>query len=237
MSTLELNYQNVLHRLQQACAQSNRPAQNVRLLAVSKTKPAAMVEAVYAMGQRSFGENYLQDGMDKITALAHLQDIEWHFIGPVQSNKTRPIAEHFQWVETLERDKIARRLSEQRSPQRPALNVLVQVNISAEEQKAGVLPDDAHALCALVSELPNLRLRGLMCIPEATDNEARLRTQFQAMQALFQQLAAEFPTMDTLSMGMSGDLELAVECGSTEIRIGTDIFGARDYPSPYPPNN
>lgn len=231
MSTLELNYQNVLQRLQQACTQNNRPAQSVRLLAVSKTKPAAMVEAVYALGQRSFGENYLQDGMDKITALSHLTDIEWHFIGPLQSNKTRPVAEHFQWVETVDRDKIARRLSEQRPAGLTALNVLVQVNISAEEQKAGVLPAQAHALCTLVSELPNLCLRGLMCIPESTGNEERLRTQLEAMQALYQQLAAEFPAMDTLSMGMSGDLELAIACGSTEIRIGTDIFGARDYPA------
>lgn len=231
MSTLELNYHKVLQRLQQACAQSHRTAQSVRLLAVSKTKPAAMVEAVYTLGQRSFGENYLQDGMDKITALAHLPDIEWHFIGPVQSNKTRPLAEHFQWVETLDRDKIARRLSEQRPAGLPPLNVLVQVNISAEEQKAGVLPAEVHALCTLISELPNLCLRGLMCIPEATADEERLRPQLEAMQALYQQLAAEFLTMDTLSMGMSGDLELAIACGSTEIRIGTDIFGVRDYPA------
>lgn len=237
MSTLELNYQHVLQRLQQACTQSNRSSQSVRLLAVSKTKPATMVEAVYALGQRSFGENYLQDGMDKITALTHLHDIEWHFIGPLQSNKTRPVAEHFQWVETVDREKIARRLSEQRPADMKALNVLVQVNISAEEQKAGVLPDEARALCQLISELPNLCLRGLMCIPEATGDEQRLSTQLQAMQALYQQLAAEFPAMDTLSMGMSGDLELAIACGSTEIRIGTDIFGARDYPSNNPPNN
>ncbi|WP_430460537.1 YggS family pyridoxal phosphate-dependent enzyme [Thalassolituus sp. LLYu03] len=227
MSTLEQQYQNVLQRIAGACQQSGRTVDSVKLLAVSKTKPAAMVEAVYRLGQRSFGENYVQDGMDKITALQHLHDIEWHFIGPLQSNKSRVVAEHFHWVETVDREKIARRLSEQRPPHLPPLNVLVQVNISGEEQKSGILPEDTHAMAELVSTLPNLCLRGLMCIAEHTGDDERLAQQFRQMKDLQQAIQARYPQADTLSMGMSGDLELAVACGSTELRIGTDIFGAR----------
>ena len=230
MSTTEQNYQAVLQRLQQACTENNRPAGSVRLLAVSKTKPASLVEEVYRLGQRSFGENYVQDGMDKITALAHLPDIEWHFIGPLQANKSRPVAEHFHWVETIDRERIARRLSEQRPATMPDLNVLVQVNISREEQKAGVLPEQALAFARSVAALPRLKLRGLMCIAEAAADRDVLTAQFQHMQTLLMQLQQEFPQADTLSMGMSADLALAIACGSTEIRIGTDIFGARDYP-------
>lgn len=230
MSTTEQNYQAVLQRLQQACTENNRPAGSVRLLAVSKTKPASLVEEVYRLGQRSFGENYVQDGMDKITALAHLTDIEWHFIGPLQANKSRPVAEHFHWVETIDRERIARRLSEQRPATMPDLNVLVQVNISREEQKAGVLPEQALAFARSVAALPRLKLRGLMCIAEAAADRDVLTAQFQHMQTLLMQLQQEFPQADTLSMGMSADLALAIACGSTEIRIGTDIFGARDYP-------
>lgn len=230
MSTTEQNYQAVLQRLQQACTENNRPAGSVRLLAVSKTKPASLVEEVYRLGQRAFGENYVQDGMDKITALAHLTDIEWHFIGPLQANKSRIVAEHFHWVETVDRERIARRLSEQRPEAMPDLNVLVQINISQEEQKAGIAPDEALTFARLVAALPRLKLRGLMCIAEATADQTALAEQFRHMQALSEQLRQEFPQADTLSMGMSGDLELAIACGSTEIRIGTDIFGARDYP-------
>ena len=227
MSTLEQQYQNVLRRMHAACAAAGREATSVKLLAVSKTKPAAMVEAVYQLGQRSFGENYVQDGMDKITALQHLDDIEWHFIGPLQSNKSRIVAEHFHWVETVDREKIARRLSEQRPATMPPLNVLLQVNISAEDQKSGILPDDIDALADVISSLPNLCLRGLMCIAEHTGDEERLAQQFRHMKTLQQQLQSRYPQADTLSMGMSGDLELAVACGTTELRIGTDIFGAR----------
>lgn len=230
MPSTEQNYQAVQQRLQQACRSSQRGPASVRLLAVSKTKPAAQVEAVYRLGQRAFGENYVQDGLEKITTLAHLKDIEWHFIGPLQANKSRLVAGHFHWVETVDRDKIARRLSEQRPDTMPDLNILVQVNISREAQKAGVLPEQALEFARTVAALPRLQLRGLMCIAEATADQAVLAAQFAQMRTLYEQLQQEFPLVDTLSMGMSADLELAIACGSTEIRIGTDIFGARDYP-------
>lgn len=227
MSTLEQNYQLVCDRLQHACDQAGRPRSEVKLLAVSKTKPADMVETCYQQGQRSFGENYLQDAIEKIETLQHLEGIDWHFIGPIQSNKTRPIASHFHWVETVCRDKIAQRLNDQRPDGMPALNVLLQINISGEEQKAGIEPAEVEALAELVHELPNLALRGLMCIPENTEDEQALADQFERMKALFQQLQQQYPQLDTLSMGMSADMALAVEHGSTEVRIGTDIFGAR----------
>lgn len=227
MSTLEQHYQQVSQRLQQACDQSKRAPQTVKLLAVSKTKPAAMVETIYQQGQRSFGENYLQDAQEKIDALQHLTDIEWHFIGPIQSNKTRPIATHFHWAETVCRDKIAQRLNDQRPADMPPLNVLLQINISGEDQKAGIHPDEVDQLAALVAQLPNLSLRGVMCIPENTQDDAALAQQFEAMQRLFQQLQQGYTSVDTLSMGMSADMALAVAYGSTEVRIGTDIFGAR----------
>ncbi len=230
MPSTEQNYQAVQQRLQQACRNHQRDPASVSLLAVSKTKPAAQVEAVYRLGQRAFGENYVQDGLEKITALAHLSDIEWHFIGPLQSNKSRLVAGHFHWVETVDRDKIARRLSEQRPDTMPDLNILVQVNISREAQKAGVLPEQALDFARTVAALPRLQLRGLMCIAEAEADQAVLADQFARMRTLYEQLQQEFPLVDTLSMGMSADLELAIACGSTEIRIGTDIFGARDYP-------
>ncbi len=227
MSTLEQHYLAVKARIHKACQSAGRNETAVKLLAVSKTKPASMVEEVYRLGQRSFGENYVQDGMDKITALSHLSDIEWHFIGPLQSNKSRQVAEHFHWVETVDRLKIARRLSEQRPAGMPALNVLLQVNISAEPQKSGVMPQDVAALAADVASLPGLCLRGLMCIAEHTGDEDRLAAQLRSMNELLHTLQATYPQADTLSMGMSGDLELAVACGSTQLRIGTDIFGAR----------
>ncbi|UTW48577.1 YggS family pyridoxal phosphate-dependent enzyme [Bacterioplanoides sp. SCSIO 12839] len=227
MSTLEQHYQQVSQRLQQACDQSKRAPQTVKLLAVSKTKPATMVETIYQQGQRSFGENYLQDAQEKIDALQHLTDIEWHFIGPIQSNKTRPIATHFHWAETVCRDKIAQRLNDQRPADMPPLNVLLQINISGEDQKAGIHPDEVDQLAALVAQLPNLSLRGVMCIPENTQDDAALAQQFQAMQRLFQRLQQSYSSVDTLSMGMSADMALAIAYGSTEVRIGTDIFGAR----------
>lgn len=227
MSTLEQNYQLVSKRLQQACHSVQRPADQVKLLAVSKTKPASMVQQCYQLGQRSFGENYLQDALDKIEALADLNDIEWHFIGPIQSNKTRPIASHFHWVETVCRDKIAQRLNDQRPQEMPPLNVLLQINISGEQQKAGILLSELPQLAQLVESLPRLTLRGLMCIPENTEDETQLAEQFEQMRSAFSQLQAQHPQLDTLSMGMSADMELAVKHGSSEVRIGTDIFGAR----------
>lgn len=228
MSTLEQRYQAVNAHISSACEQAHRSNHSVKLLAVSKTKPAHMVETLYQLGQRAFGENYLQDAVDKITSLAHLTDIEWHFIGPIQSNKTRVIAEHFQWVETLDREKIAQRLNDQRPTELPALNVLIQVNISREQQKSGIAPEDVEAFANVIEQLPQLSLRGLMCIPEATDNEDRLAAQFDEMQQLLQRLANNHPQCTVLSMGMSNDLALAVLHGSSQVRIGTDIFGRRD---------
>jgi pyridoxal phosphate enzyme (YggS family) len=228
MSTLEQRYQTVRAHISSACEQAHRSSEAVKLLAVSKTKPAQMVEVLYQLGQRSFGENYLQDAVEKITQLAHLADIEWHFIGPIQSNKTRVIAEHFQWVETLDREKIAQRLNDQRPTSAPALNVLIQINISREEQKSGIAPEQAEQLAAFIEQLPQLSLRGLMCIPEATQDESKLAAQFDEMQQLLQQLANNHPQCTVLSMGMSNDLALAVKHGSSQVRIGTDIFGSRD---------
>lgn len=228
MSTLEQRYQTVRAHISSACEQTHHSPEAVKLLAVSKTKPAQMVEVLYQLGQRSFGENYLQDAVEKITQLAHLADIEWHFIGPIQSNKTRVIAEHFQWVETLDRDKIAQRLNDQRPTSAPALNVLIQINISREEQKSGIAPEQAEQLAAFIEQLPQLSLRGLMCIPEATQDESKLAAQFDEMQQLLQQLANNHPQCTVLSMGMSNDLALAVKHGSSQVRIGTDIFGSRD---------
>lgn len=227
MSDLKSNYQTVLARLNQACQQNNRDKHDVKLLAVSKTKPASMVEQLYHLGQRSFGENYLQDGLDKITALTHLQDIEWHFIGPLQSNKTRAVAEHFDWLETLDRERIAKRLNEQRLSHLAPLNVLIQVNISEEPQKSGVTPEETLSFAATLKQYNRLKLRGLMCIAEATTEQQALTTQFNRMQALFKQLQEQHDFIDTLSMGMSSDMTQAIACGSTEIRIGTDIFGSR----------
>lgn len=228
MSTVSTHYKTVVNRLHQACKNAGREPHSVQLLAVSKTKPAELVRECYELGQRAFGENYLQDGLDKIDALADLSDLEWHFIGPLQSNKTRPVAENFHWLETLDREKIAQRLNDQRPEHMPALNVLIQINISNEYQKSGISATDLMSFAQTLSSLPRLKLRGLMCIPEATDDPARLRQQFEHMRDLSQTLISHYPEATTLSMGMSSDMELAVACGTTEVRIGTDIFGARD---------
>ncbi len=228
MSTLEQRYQTVRAHIYSACEQQHRSKDEVQLLAVSKTKPAHMVETLYQLGQRSFGENYLQDAVEKITTLAHLRDIEWHFIGPIQSNKTKTIAENFQWVETLDREKIAQRLSDKRPDTLPALNILIQVNISREEQKNGIAPEEVENFAKVIEALPRLSLRGLMCIPESTQDEDLLAKQFGEMQQLISQLANNHPQCTVLSMGMSNDLALAIQHGSSQVRIGTDIFGARD---------
>lgn len=208
------------------CKSAGRPRQDVTLLAVSKLHPSSMIREAYACGQRCFGENYLQESSEKIAELADL-DIEWHFIGPIQSNKTRHIAELFHWVHSVDRLKIATRLSEQRPTELPPLNICLQVNISREESKAGCLPEEAAALARQMAALPNIKLRGLMAIPQATDDETRQHAAFAALRQLKEQLQAELPELDTLSMGMSGDLDAAVEEGSTLVRIGTAIFGPR----------
>jgi pyridoxal phosphate enzyme (YggS family) len=204
----------------------------VQLLAVSKTFGPDAVQAAVAAGQRAFGENYLQEALDKMRAVAELVPgvaLEWHFIGPIQSNKTRPIAEHFDWVHTVEREKIAQRLSEQRPEGMAPLNICLQVNISGEASKSGVAPQDVAALAHQVAALPNLTLRGLMAIPEPADDFAQQRLPFAQLHALYQQLRADGLELDTLSMGMSADMRAAIAEGATIVRVGSAIFGARHY--------
>lgn len=232
MSTIAANLQAVEATIQAACEAAQRPRSTVQLLAVSKTFPAdAVLEAIDA-GQRAFGENYVQEGVDKIAAVAKARPdvaLEWHFIGPIQSNKTRPIASSFQWVHTVERLKIAQRLSEQRPFALGPLDICLQVNISGEATKSGVKPEELEGLARAVVQLPNLRLRGLMAIPEPQADPALQRAPFARLRALAQDLGRAGIHLDTLSMGMSGDLESAVLEGATIVRIGSAIFGARHY--------
>ena len=217
-------------RMKQAAARAGRGAAEVTLVAVSKTFPAPAVVALARCGQRDFGESYVQEALVKIAAVRAAVDLPlaWHFIGPIQSNKTRPIAEHFDWVQSVDRLKIAERLSEQRPAHLPPLNVLLQVNISGEPSKSGVAPADVAALARAVAALPRLRLRGLMAIPEPEDDPQRQRPPLAAMKRLFDALrAGGFAGWDTLSMGMSADLETAIEEGTTMVRVGTALFGAR----------
>jgi len=232
MSTIAGNLQAVEATIQVACQAAGRPRSTVQLLAVSKTFPAEAVLEAVAAGQRAFGENYLQEGVDKIAAVAKaLPDtrLEWHFIGPIQSNKTRPIATHFDWVHTVERLKIAQRLSEQRPPELGPLNICLQVNISGEASKSGVTPDELPALAQAVAALPNLRLRGLMAIPEPQDDPEMQRVPFARLRALAQDIVKAGIHLDTLSMGMSSDMRAAVLEGATIVRVGSAIFGARHY--------
>lgn len=228
MTPIPANLQAVHARIAAACKAVGRAPQETRLLAVSKTWPAADVREATRCGQRAFGENYVQEGVAKIEALADL-DLEWHFIGPLQSNKTRQVAEHFAWVHTVDRLKIAERLSAQRPEHLPPLQVCVQVNVSGEASKSGVAPEEAAALAHAVAGLPRLQLRGLMAIPEPTEDAARLAAQFAVLRTLFETLQAEGLPLDTLSMGMSHDLESAIAAGATMVRVGTAIFGARSY--------
>lgn len=222
MNPLEQRLQQVRRRLRAAAQAAGRPDDAIQLLAVSKTQPAAALAAAYRYGQRHFGENYLQEALEKQARLGHC-DITWHFIGPIQSNKTRPIAEHFHWVHSVDRLKIAQRLSEQRPDALPPLNVCLQINISGEDSKSGVVPSALAELAAAVAELPRLRLRGLMCIPAPCDDPQQQRRPFAALRELKESL----PALDTLSMGMTDDLEAAVAEGATILRIGTAIFGSR----------
>jgi PLP dependent protein len=216
-------------RLAQACQAAGRPASAVRLLAVSKTFGAdAVLQAVQA-GQTAFGENYIQEGVDKVLAVraAGHPELEWHCIGPIQSNKTRLVAEHFDWVHTVDRLKVAQRLSDQRPAQMPPLQVCVQVNVDGGANKSGVVPSELVALAAEVAQLPRLQLRGLMCIPEPAPSFEAQCAVFAQAQALFTALQAQGLAVDTLSMGMSDDLEAAVASDSTMVRVGSAIFGAR----------
>lgn len=217
--------QSTKNRLTAACVSAGRPADAVRLLAVSKTFPAAAVREAFAAGARAFGENYVQEGLAKIDELADLRgQLEWHLIGPLQSNKTRPVAEQFDWVHSVDRLKVAQRLSEQRPHGLAPLNVCLQVNVSGEASKSGLAAAEVAALAHQVAALPRLRLRGLMAVPEPGPGAL---AQHQAMAALFNALRAEGLALDTLSLGMSADLEAAVQAGSTMVRVGTAIFGAR----------
>lgn len=217
----------VTARIHQAATAAGRNPQTVQLIAVSKTQPAAAVAEAYAWGQRAFGENYLQEALDKQTQLAGLPCIEWHFIGPIQSNKTRPIAAHFGWVHSVDRLKIAQRLSEQRPAELPPLNICVQVNIDDETTKSGVSLAELPALVKAISQLPCLQLRGLMAIPAATNNPAQQRVAFAKLRSALESLNAQGYGLDCLSMGMSGDMEAAIAEGATFVRVGTDIFGSR----------
>ncbi len=218
--------------MKSACAAAKRPREAVQLLAVSKTFPAEAVLEAIAAGQQAFGENYLQEALDKIDAVAAAlpsAQVEWHFIGPIQSNKTRPLAAHFGWVHTVERLKIAQRLSEQRPPELSPLNVCLQVNISGEASKSGVSPADLPELARQVAALPNLTLRGLMAIPEPETDVSKQRAAFAQVRALFDRLNHDGYRLDTLSMGMSGDMQSAIAEGATIVRIGSAIFGERTY--------
>ena len=213
-------------RIARAAEAAGRNAAEVRLLAVSKTWPADSVREAAAAGQRAFGENYVQEGAEKVDALAGL-GLEWHFIGPLQSNKTRLVANRFAWVHSIDRLKIAERLSAQRDVHLPPLAVCIQVNVSGEASKSGVAPDELPALAHAVAALPRLRLRGLMAIPEPTSDVALQRARFAALRALRDRLNDEGLALDTVSMGMSDDLEAAIAEGSTMVRVGTAIFGSR----------
>lgn len=225
---IEHALQQVNKRIQQACLTNHRPTDAVTLLAVSKTFGSDDVRAALDCGQHRFGENYVQEALDKIQALGDVRaQLEWHLIGPLQSNKTRPVAEQFDWVQSVDRLKIAQRLSEQRPEHLPPLNVLLQVNTSGEDSKSGVAPAEVAALARAVSALPRLRLRGLMALPAPTPDEASQLAAHRGLKALFDNLVATGLPLDTLSMGMSADLEAAVLEGATLVRIGTAIFGSR----------
>lgn len=235
MPSIAENIRFVRDRVATLEARHNRPANSVQLLAVSKTHGPERVREVHQEGLRAFGENYVQEALDKMAALTDpadgapaLTDITWHFIGPLQSNKTKEVATHFAWVHSVDRLKIARRLSEQRPDDLPPLNVCVQVNISGETSKSGVAPEETEALCEAIAGLPGLVLRGLMAIPAPAQDLAAQRDVYRPLAEQFRSLQLQHETMDTLSIGMSGDLEAAIAEGGTMVRVGTGIFGRRE---------
>lgn len=236
MTTIQHQLEAVRAQIAQACQRAGRPADSVALLAVSKTFPATAVAVAAQAGQRAFGENYLQEAVDKMVdpALAAWPDLVWHCIGPIQSNKTKLVAEHFQWAHTVDRLKIAERLSAQRPTHLPPLNICIQVNMDGGETKSGVAPDEALDLARTIAALPRLRLRGLMSIPEPAPDYAAQYAVHARTQALFDQIrqsgAVDAAAFDTLSMGMTADLDAAIAAGSTLVRVGTGIFGGRTYP-------
>ena len=239
MNDIAHNLAQVRDKISAAATRCGRAPEEITLLAVSKTKPASAIAEAIAAGHRAFGENYVQEGVDKILAfrdkIRYFQeqgntDLQWHFIGPLQSNKSRLVAEHFDWCHTIDRLRIATRLSDQRPIEMPALNVLIQINISDENSKSGITLSELDALAADVAALPRLTLRGLMAIPAPESSYERQFAVAQQMAVAFEALKARYDTVDTLSLGMSDDMEAAIAAGSTMVRIGTAIFGARDYP-------
>jgi pyridoxal phosphate enzyme (YggS family) len=226
MNDLKNNLNKVRARIAAAVQTAGKSRNPVALLAVSKRHDPASIRTLYNAGQRQFGENYVQEALLKQKQLADL-DIEWHFIGPLQSNKTSDVAAHFDWVQSVDREKLLRRLSSQRPAELPPLNITLQVNIDREAQKSGAPPEKIPALAHLANELPGIKLRGLMAIPMAPGEGMPLTSSFDRMAQLFQELREEGLDLDTLSMGMSADLEAAISAGSTMVRIGTDLFGPR----------
>ncbi|MDD9195951.1 YggS family pyridoxal phosphate-dependent enzyme [Aliivibrio sp. S3MY1] len=231
MTSIKQNINQITLQIENSVQKCGRRPDSVQLLAVSKTKPIELLEQAMDVGQRAFGENYVQEGIEKIQYFQNNHPntpLEWHFIGPIQSNKTRPIAEHFDWVHSVDRLKIAQRLNEQRPDNLGELNVLIQVNISAEESKSGTTSEEVMELAAAIHEMPNLTLRGLMSIPANVSNYNEQLAAFTQLASIQNQLRAQYPQVDTLSMGMSSDMDAAIEAGSTMVRIGTAIFGTRD---------
>ena len=231
MNDIAHNLAQVRDKISAAASSCGRAPEEVTLLAVSKTKPTSALAEAIAAGQRAFGENYVQEGVDKILHFREsgVAGLEWHFIGPLQSNKSRLVAEHFDWCHTVDRLKIASRLSEQRPAEMPPLNVLIQVNISDETSKSGIPLSELDALADQVATLPGLRLRGLMAIPAPESDYQRQFAVARQMAVAFDALKARYPGVDTLSLGMTDDMAAAIAAGSTMVRIGTAIFGARDY--------
>ncbi|MXP60103.1 YggS family pyridoxal phosphate-dependent enzyme [Pantoea sp. Taur] len=232
MTSIEHNLQQVRERIATAAARCGRAPEEITLLAVSKTKPASAVAEAIAAGQQAFGENYVQEGVEKVAELAAHPDLQWHFIGPLQSNKSRLVAENFAWCHTVDRERIAQRLNDQRPEALPPLNVLIQVNISDENSKSGIMLEAIPALAAQIAALPRLRLRGLMAIPAPESDYDRQFAVCQQMADAFNALKQDYPDIDTLSLGMSDDMDAAIAAGSTMVRIGTAVFGARDYARP-----
>jgi hypothetical protein len=226
MTMIAANLQSVRERIARACADAQRDVNEVTLLAVSKTFGPEAVREAWDAGQRAFGENYIQEGVEKIGLLGGL-GIEWHCIGPIQSNKTRLVAAHFDWAHTVDRLKVAQRLSEQRPGALPPLNVCVQVNVDGGANKSGVMPDEALGLAREIAQLPRLKLRGVMTIPEPAESFSEQKAVHMKARALFDELRAAGLAIDTLSMGMTGDLEAAIAAGSTMVRVGTAVFGGR----------
>lgn len=214
-------------RIAAACRAAGRRVEAVQLLAVSKRKPVAAIRELHELGQRAFGENYVDEGVEKIAALGDL-DLEWHYVGPIQSNKTKLIAAHFDWVESIDRAKIVRRLNDQRPEDRGPLDVLIQVNLDEESQKAGCAPGEIADLADRIAQSESLRLRGLMAIPAPREDDADQRAVFAKLRGLFEQLKEKHPAVDTISAGMTGDLEAAIAEGATLVRVGTALFGPRD---------